>query len=161
MVSKEIATSLKEQSASALLSVSHAKFDVVWLRDDAASLRSVTAGILQKLKKVHFLTFCLLYIIIIFPPRAKMLSRSSLESMFASSSSSSSVSNPQGVEAQLSVTEKQTLRTLICPSHPSLNFLCNSWFCLGFEFLNFVWILNFWIYFYFYYNFFEVIKIIL
>ena len=29
MVSKEIATSLKEQSASALLSVSHAKFDVV------------------------------------------------------------------------------------------------------------------------------------
>ncbi|KAK7856432.1 3-oxoacyl-[acyl-carrier-protein] synthase ii [Quercus suber] len=51
--------------------------------------------------------------------------------MFASSSSSSSTSNPQGIEAQISVTEKQTLRTLVCLGHPSLNFLCNSWFCLG------------------------------
>ena len=33
------------------------------------------------------------------PLQAEMLSRSSLESMFASSSSSSSVSNPKGIEA--------------------------------------------------------------
>ena len=60
MVSEEIAASLEEQSASALLRVPRANRDVVRLRDDAASLRSVAAGILQKLKKVHFLTFCLL-----------------------------------------------------------------------------------------------------
>ena len=78
------------------------------------------------------------------PLRAKMLSRLSLESMFASSSSSSSVSNPKGIEAQLSVTEKQTLRTLVCLGHLLLNLLWNSWFCLGFEFLNlFLFLLSF------------------
>ncbi|XP_030934477.1 conserved oligomeric Golgi complex subunit 7 [Quercus lobata] len=53
MVSEEIAASLEEQSASALLRVPRANRDVVRLRDDAASLRSVAAGILQKLKKAE------------------------------------------------------------------------------------------------------------
>lgn len=52
MVSEEIAASLEEQSAAALLRVPRATRDVVRLRDDAISLRSSVAGILQKLKKV-------------------------------------------------------------------------------------------------------------
>lgn len=54
MVSEEIAASLEEQSAAALLRVPRATRDVIRLRDDAVSLRSAISGILQKLKKVHF-----------------------------------------------------------------------------------------------------------
>lgn len=53
MVSEEIAASLEEQSAAALLRVPRATRDVVRLRDDAVSLRSSVAGILQKLKKAE------------------------------------------------------------------------------------------------------------
>lgn len=52
MASEEIAASLEEQSASALLRVPRATRDVLRLRDDAVSLRNSAAGILQKIKKV-------------------------------------------------------------------------------------------------------------
>ena len=52
MVSEEIAASLEELSASALLRVPRATRDVIRLRDDAVSIRSAVSGILQKLKKV-------------------------------------------------------------------------------------------------------------
>lgn len=52
MLSEEIAASLEEQSASALLRVPRATRDVLRLREDALSLRHSVAGILQKLKKV-------------------------------------------------------------------------------------------------------------
>lgn len=53
MVSEEIAASLEEQSAAALLRVPRATRDVIRLRDDAVSLRSAVSSILQKLKKVR------------------------------------------------------------------------------------------------------------
>ncbi|KAL5569917.1 hypothetical protein UlMin_026492 [Ulmus minor] len=53
MMSEEIAASLEEQSAAALLRVPRATRDVIRLRDDAVSLRSAVAGILQKLKKAE------------------------------------------------------------------------------------------------------------
>ncbi|KAJ6347638.1 hypothetical protein OIU76_004170 [Salix suchowensis] len=53
MVSEEIAASLEEQSASALLRVPRATRDVVRLRDDAVSLRTSVSSILQKLKKAE------------------------------------------------------------------------------------------------------------
>ncbi|GLT39805.1 hypothetical protein SLA2020_139750 [Shorea laevis] len=53
MVSEEIAASLEDQSASALLRVPRATRDVLRLRDDAVSLRSSVAGILDKLKKAE------------------------------------------------------------------------------------------------------------
>jgi hypothetical protein len=53
MVSEEIAASLEEQSAAALLRVPRATRDVVRLRDDAVSLRTSVSSILQKLKKVR------------------------------------------------------------------------------------------------------------
>ncbi|CAN6705518.1 unnamed protein product [Malus baccata var. baccata] len=53
MVSEEIAASLEEQSASALLRVPRATRDVVRLRDDAVSLRSAVSSILDKLKKAE------------------------------------------------------------------------------------------------------------
>lgn len=52
MVSEEISASLEEQSAAALLRIPRATRDIIRLRDDAVSLRSAVAGILQKLKKV-------------------------------------------------------------------------------------------------------------
>lgn len=52
MVSEEISASLEEQSAAALLRVPRTTRDIIRLRDDAVSLRSAVAGILQKLKKV-------------------------------------------------------------------------------------------------------------
>lgn len=53
MVSEEIAASLEEQSAAALLRVPRATRDVLRLRDDAVSLRNSVAGILDKLKKAE------------------------------------------------------------------------------------------------------------
>uniref|UniRef100_A0A7N0U655 Conserved oligomeric Golgi complex subunit 7 n=1 Tax=Kalanchoe fedtschenkoi TaxID=63787 RepID=A0A7N0U655_KALFE len=53
MMSEEIAASLEEQSAAALLRVPRATRDVVRLKDDAVSLRSSVASILQKLKKAE------------------------------------------------------------------------------------------------------------
>lgn len=53
MVSEEIAASLEELSANALLRVPRATRDVIRLRDDAVSLRSAVSGILQKLKKAE------------------------------------------------------------------------------------------------------------
>lgn len=53
MVSEEIAASLEEQSAASLLRVPRATRDVVRLRDDALSLRSSVASILQYLKKAE------------------------------------------------------------------------------------------------------------
>lgn len=53
MVSEEIAASLEEQSASAILRVPRANRDIIRLRDDAVSLRSAVSGILQKLKKAE------------------------------------------------------------------------------------------------------------
>ncbi|XP_071722149.1 conserved oligomeric Golgi complex subunit 7-like, partial [Rutidosis leptorrhynchoides] len=53
MMSEEIAASLEEQSAAALLRVPRATRDVLRLRDDAISLRSSVAAILQKLKKAE------------------------------------------------------------------------------------------------------------
>ncbi|XP_059666944.1 conserved oligomeric Golgi complex subunit 7 [Cornus florida] len=53
MVSEEIAASLEEQSAAALLRVPRATRDVVRLRDDAVSLRNSVATILLKLKKAE------------------------------------------------------------------------------------------------------------
>lgn len=53
MVSEEIAASLEEQSAAALLRVPRATRDVIRLRDDAISLRSSVASILQSLKKAE------------------------------------------------------------------------------------------------------------
>ncbi|XP_052186877.1 conserved oligomeric Golgi complex subunit 7 [Diospyros lotus] len=53
MLSEEIAASLEEQSASALLRVPRATRDVLRLREDALSLRHSVAGILQKLKKAE------------------------------------------------------------------------------------------------------------
>ncbi|KAJ6933369.1 embryo yellow protein [Populus alba x Populus x berolinensis] len=53
MVSEEIAASLEEQSAAALLRVPRATRDVVRLRDDAVSLRTSVSSILQKLKKAE------------------------------------------------------------------------------------------------------------
>ncbi|CAI0380971.1 unnamed protein product [Linum tenue] len=53
MMSEEIAASLEEQSAAALLRVPRATRDVVRLRDDAVSLRSSISAILQKLKKAE------------------------------------------------------------------------------------------------------------
>ncbi|OMO94890.1 Oligomeric Golgi complex component [Corchorus capsularis] len=53
MISEEIAASLEEQSASALLRVPRATRDVLRLRDDAVSLRNSVAGILDKLKKAE------------------------------------------------------------------------------------------------------------
>lgn len=52
MVSEEIAASLEEQSAAAILRVPRASRDILRLRDDALSLRSSVAGILISLKKV-------------------------------------------------------------------------------------------------------------
>ncbi|GKV52044.1 hypothetical protein SLEP1_g58651 [Rubroshorea leprosula] len=51
MVSEEIAASLEEQSASALLRVPRATRDVLCLRDDTVSLCNSVAGFLDKLKK--------------------------------------------------------------------------------------------------------------
>ncbi|KAL2555979.1 conserved oligomeric Golgi complex component-related protein [Forsythia ovata] len=53
MVSEEIASSLEEQSAASLLRVPRATRDVIRLRDDALSLRSSVASILQYLKKAE------------------------------------------------------------------------------------------------------------
>ncbi|KAF3565649.1 hypothetical protein DY000_02016381 [Brassica cretica] len=53
IASEEIGSSLEEQSGSALLRVPRATRDVLRLRDDAVSLRSSAAGILQKLKKAE------------------------------------------------------------------------------------------------------------
>ncbi|KAA8533864.1 hypothetical protein F0562_031381 [Nyssa sinensis] len=53
MMSEEIAASLEEQSAAALLRVPRATRDVVRLRDDTHSLRNSVAGILLKLKKAE------------------------------------------------------------------------------------------------------------
>ncbi|XP_027163685.1 conserved oligomeric Golgi complex subunit 7 [Coffea eugenioides] len=53
MVSEEIAASLEEQSSAALLRVPRATRDVIRLRDDALSLRSSVASILQKLIKAE------------------------------------------------------------------------------------------------------------
>lgn len=53
LLSEEIATSLDEQSESALLRIPRSTRDVVRLRDDASSLRSAVSVILQRLKKVH------------------------------------------------------------------------------------------------------------
>ncbi|XP_062092177.1 conserved oligomeric Golgi complex subunit 7 [Humulus lupulus] len=53
IVSEEISASLEEQSSAALLRVPRATRDVIRLRDDAVSLRSAVAGILQKLKKAE------------------------------------------------------------------------------------------------------------
>jgi len=53
MVSEEIAASLEEQSAAALLRVPRATRDVIRLRDDAVSLRSAVSAILLKLKKAE------------------------------------------------------------------------------------------------------------
>ncbi|KAK6250445.1 hypothetical protein SCA6_004450 [Theobroma cacao] len=53
MVSEEIAASLEEQSAAALLRVPRATRDVLRLREDAVSLRISVAGILDKLKKAE------------------------------------------------------------------------------------------------------------
>ncbi|MED6173033.1 Golgi transport complex subunit 7 [Stylosanthes scabra] len=53
MVSEEIAASLEEQSAAALLRVPRATRDVIRLRDDAVSLRSAVSAILQTLKKAE------------------------------------------------------------------------------------------------------------
>ncbi|CAN6860685.1 unnamed protein product [Brassica oleracea] len=53
IASEEIGSSLEEQSGSALLRVPRATRDVLRLRDDAVSLRSSVAGILQKLKKAE------------------------------------------------------------------------------------------------------------
>lgn len=52
MLSEEIAASLEEQSAAALLRVPRGSRDVIRLRDDAVTLRSAVSGILQKIKKV-------------------------------------------------------------------------------------------------------------
>lgn len=63
MMSEEIAASLEEQSAAALLRVPRATRDVIRLRDDAVSLRHSVSSILLKLKKVPSsfspLYFCL------------------------------------------------------------------------------------------------------
>ncbi|XP_059450540.1 conserved oligomeric Golgi complex subunit 7 [Corylus avellana] len=53
MVSEEIAASLEEQGAAALLRVPRATRDVLRLREDAVSLRSGVSAILQKLKKAE------------------------------------------------------------------------------------------------------------
>ncbi|XP_060189876.1 conserved oligomeric Golgi complex subunit 7 [Lycium barbarum] len=53
MVSEEIAASLEEQSAAALLRVPRATRDVIRLRDDALSLRSSLHAILLNLKKAE------------------------------------------------------------------------------------------------------------
>ncbi|KAK6926403.1 Conserved oligomeric Golgi complex subunit 7 [Dillenia turbinata] len=53
MMSEEIAASLEEQSAAALLRVPRATRDVLRLRDDAVSLRHSVSSILQKLKKAE------------------------------------------------------------------------------------------------------------
>ncbi|KAH0897030.1 hypothetical protein HID58_046598 [Brassica napus] len=53
IASEEIGASLEEQSGGALLRVPRATRDVLRLRDDAVSLRSSVAGILQKLKKAE------------------------------------------------------------------------------------------------------------
>ncbi|GJT15619.1 conserved oligomeric Golgi complex subunit 7 [Tanacetum coccineum] len=53
MVSEEIAASLEEQSANAILRVPRANRDVMRLRDDALSLRQSVGSILLKLKKVR------------------------------------------------------------------------------------------------------------
>lgn len=52
MMSEEIAASLEEQSAAALLRVPRATRDVIRVRDDAVSLRHSVSSILLKLKKV-------------------------------------------------------------------------------------------------------------
>lgn len=52
MTSEEIAASLEDQSAAAILRVPRATRDVIRLRDDAVSLRASVAAILQTLKKV-------------------------------------------------------------------------------------------------------------
>lgn len=65
LLSEEIAASLDEQSAAALLRVPRATRDVVRLRDEAVSLRSAVSSILLKLKKVvlYFLpSFIHLYV---------------------------------------------------------------------------------------------------
>lgn len=54
MTSEEIAASLEDQSAAAILRVPRATRDVIRLRDDAVSLRASVAAILQTLKKVLF-----------------------------------------------------------------------------------------------------------
>ncbi|XP_057456890.1 conserved oligomeric Golgi complex subunit 7 [Lotus japonicus] len=53
MLSEEIASSLEDQSSSALLRVPRATRDVIRLRDDAVSLRSAVSAILLKLKKAE------------------------------------------------------------------------------------------------------------
>ncbi|XP_016477839.2 conserved oligomeric Golgi complex subunit 7-like [Nicotiana tabacum] len=53
MVSEEIAASLEEQSAAALLRVPRTTRDVSRLRDDALTLRSALSAILLKLKKAE------------------------------------------------------------------------------------------------------------
>lgn len=64
MVSEEIAASLEEQSAAALLRVPRATRDVIRLRDDAVSLRSAISGILQKLKKVDFMSTSVMVLVL-------------------------------------------------------------------------------------------------
>ncbi|KAF3780650.1 Conserved oligomeric Golgi complex subunit 7 [Nymphaea thermarum] len=53
LLSEEIASSLDEQSESALLRIPRSTRDVVRLRDDACSLRSAVSVILQRLKKAE------------------------------------------------------------------------------------------------------------
>ncbi|KAG5558361.1 hypothetical protein RHGRI_008328 [Rhododendron griersonianum] len=53
MTSEEIAASLEDQSAAAILRVPRATRDVIRLRDDAVSLRASVAAILQTLKKAE------------------------------------------------------------------------------------------------------------
>lgn len=66
MVSEEIAASLEEQSGASLLRVPRATRDVIRLRDDALSLRSSVASILQYLKKVPITAaFCFSLVLLI------------------------------------------------------------------------------------------------
>ncbi|XP_057952618.1 conserved oligomeric Golgi complex subunit 7 [Malania oleifera] len=53
MVSEEIAASLEDQSAAAILRVPRASRDVIRIRDDSLSLRSAVSSILLKLKKAE------------------------------------------------------------------------------------------------------------
>lgn len=65
MVYEEIDASLEEQSATALLRVPRATRDVIRLRDDALSLRSSVASILQKIIKVIARLFSFYFICLV------------------------------------------------------------------------------------------------
>lgn len=52
LMAENIAASLEEQSAQALLRVPRASRDVFRVRDDAVSLRSTVSAVLQKLRQV-------------------------------------------------------------------------------------------------------------